>query len=243
MKQIHIKAFMEKISVCIASFNGEQFIERQIDSILKQISFDDEIVISDDGSIDKTVEIINSYKDYRIKLYLNEDRHGIIGNFENAIRHSTGSIIFLADQDDVWLPDKVKNMRVLLGNNDLVVSDCEVVDKALSTLHSSFFELRGSKKGFWNNLYRNSYVGCCMAFRSEILGYVLPFPAKIHMHDWWIGLLVEIKGSTVFYDKPMIQYVRHGNNASPTGGVGFSILRQFLNRYQILLCVLKRLLS
>ena len=89
------------ISVCMATYNGEKYIQEQIDSILCQLSKDDELVISDDHSTDATCDIIKSYNDRRIKLFLNELAKGVTHNFENALLHSKGDIIFLADQDDV----------------------------------------------------------------------------------------------------------------------------------------------
>ena len=233
---------MIRISVCMATYNGALFIERQLNSILHQLTIEDEVIISDDGSTDNTLQLINNFADQRIKVITNKNRHGPVGNFENALKHSSGKLIFLADQDDIWLPDKVTIMAPLLLTYDLVLSDCEVTDHQGNVLRPSFFKYRGSRQGFWTNLYRNSYVGCCMAFRREILTYILPFPTHIHMHDWWIGLLVEAKGQVVFYKEPLIKYVRHGGNASPTGEVGYSFSKQLTNRLFILLNVAKRLL-
>ncbi|GAB4047134.1 glycosyltransferase family 2 protein [Spirosoma litoris] len=226
----------------MATYNGELYIERQLKSILQQLGENDEIVISDDGSTDKTLQLINGFADRRIKVFVNKKHRGPIGNFENALLNSGGQYIYLADQDDIWLPDKILTINSLLKNHDLVLTDCEVVDQNGSLLQSSFFKHRGSSPGFWNNLYRNSYMGCCMAFRREILEYVLPFPSKIHMHDWWIGLLVEAKGRVIFYEKPLIKYVRHGGNASPTGEVGYGFYRQFSNRLFLLVNLIKHLL-
>ena len=90
-----------KISVCIATFNGEKFIQEQIQSILPQLGEDDEIVVSDDGSTDRTMEILELFKDKRIRLLVNEGKHGFIWNFENALRKAKGDVIFLCDQDDI----------------------------------------------------------------------------------------------------------------------------------------------
>ncbi|GAB3944236.1 glycosyltransferase family 2 protein [Spirosoma harenae] len=234
---------MAYVSVCIATYNGSAFIERQLSSILAQLDSGDEVIISDDGSTDNTVAIITNFADPRIKLLINKNRHGPIGNFENTLQHTSGQLIFLSDQDDIWLPNKVAVIRSLLEKYDLVLSNCEVVDQSGKVLHPSFFQTRGSKPGFWMNLYRNSYMGCCMAFRRNVLAYSLPFPKRIHMHDWWIGLLVEAKGRVTFYEEPLIQYVRHGNNASPTGEQGYSFLKQLTNRLFLLLNVAKRLLA
>ena len=98
------------ISVCMATHNGGKYIKEQIDSILVQISNEDELIISDDSSTDDTVEIIKKIKDKRIKLFENNKFFSPNLNFENALLHSKGDIIFLSDQDDIWKKDKVKIM-------------------------------------------------------------------------------------------------------------------------------------
>ena len=130
----------------------------------------------------------------------------------------------------------------LLKQYDLVLSNCCVVNNKELIIYNSFFSHRGSRPGFWRNIYKNSYMGCCMAFRAEILSYVLPFPNSIYMHDWWIGLLVEVKGSVHFYDKPLIKYLRHGNNLSPTGEDGYNVFRKVENRFNLLMNLVLRLL-
>jgi len=206
------------ISVCLASYNGEQFIAEQIESILAQLSTGDELIISDDGSNDQTIGITSSFNDSRIKIINNDKCKGVIKNFENALMHAKGDYIFLSDQDDVWLPSKVKESIKYLDKNLLVVSDCRVVDKQLKEISHSFFRLRGSKKGILNNIVKNSYLGCCMAFRKELLQYALPIPNGAAMHDIWLGLVAETQGTVQFIDKQLILFRRHGANASFTTG-------------------------
>ncbi len=231
-----------QVSVCMATFNGEQFIERQLRSILQQLRSRDELIISDDGSTDNTEAIITGIRDSRIRVCKNQGRKGPVGNFENALREASGKFIVLSDQDDVWLPGKMDAVLYALKQADLVLTDCRVVNRHHEILWPSFFKHRGSAPGFLRNLLKNSYVGCCMAFRREVLLYALPFPKHIHMHDWWIGLLVEAKGRIVFLHEPMIEYVRHGSNASPTGETSYSVYRQFVNRLMLLLNLVPRLL-
>src|SRR5674476_13034 len=114
------------ISVCLTTYNGEEYILEQIQSILCQIGNDDEVIISDDGSTDHTLKILNKQEDHRIKIYHNNNSKGIISNIENALTYAKGDIIFLADQDDVWLPNKVRICSEALINNNLVISDCYV---------------------------------------------------------------------------------------------------------------------
>nr|AIA84980.1 Glycos_transf_2 [uncultured Leptotrichia sp.] len=94
------------ISVCMATYNGSSFIKAQLESILFQLNTNDEVVISDDGSSDDTLSIIEAFNDPRIRLIEGPKIHSVAHNFEYAIRHSRGDIIFLSDQDDVWLNNK-----------------------------------------------------------------------------------------------------------------------------------------
>lgn len=201
------------ISVCIATYNGEKFIKNQLESILYQLSNDDEVIISDNCSSDKTVQIIESFKDKRIKLLIFEKKN-IALNFENALNNSIGDIIFLADQDDVWLKGKVEVCLQGLETVDLVLTNAVIVDENLKKTNSSFFEYRKTTKGLLKNIYKNTYVGSCMAFRRCILKKALPFPGKIAMHDCWIGLVAELYGSITHIDQTFLLYRRHSNNAS-----------------------------
>ena len=117
------------ISVCMATYNGERYLREQVDSILRELGEGDELVISDDGSTDSTLDIIKSFGDVRIKIFHNEGHHGVNGNFENAISKSTGDYIFLSDQDDVWIEGKVKECLEALGDSDLVLHDAMIVEQ------------------------------------------------------------------------------------------------------------------
>ncbi len=207
-----------KISVCITTFNGEKYIKQQLHSILAQLDENDEIIISDDSSVDNTVKIIKIFNDIRIKIFENNKFRNPIYNFENALIKATGDYIFLSDQDDVWLPNKVNILKSCLQKYDLVISDAFVVDENLNILHDSFYALNNSKNGVIKNLLKNSYIGCCMAFRSNLLPLVLPFPKNIPMHDWWIGLIAEFQGKVFFCEDKLVYYRRHGSNISPTAG-------------------------
>ena len=204
------------ISVCIATYNGEKYIEEQLLSILNQISEADEIIISDDSSNDLTLEKIRGINDKRIKIYENNKFRSPIFNFENALMKAKNDLIFLSDQDDIWEENKIKIMKKELQNYDLVVSDCIVVDENLKILENSFFYLRNSGRGIIKNLYKNTYLGCCMAFNRKILEKALPFPKNIPMHDIWLGIIGESFGKTIFINDKLMRYRRHNNNASPT---------------------------
>lgn len=125
-----------------------------------------------------------------------------------------------------------------LKEHDLVVSDCIVVDEDLKVLDESFFGLVNSGNGFFKNFVKNTYIGCCMAFRRSVLEYILPFPSKIAMHDIWIGLSTEMKGTVFFLKEPQILYRRHENTATLSGlksknNTVFKLYYRFLLLYQL----------
>ena len=144
------------VSVCIAAYNGEQYIKAQLDSILCQLSDGDEVVISDDGSTDRTIEIIKGYGSDTIVLLENQSFKSPIFNFENALKHAKNEIIFLSDQDDLWEENKVTTMLKHLQNCDLVMSDASIIDADGRELNSSFYTLNNSTSGLFNNLIKNS---------------------------------------------------------------------------------------
>ena len=219
------------ISVCLASFNGARFIGAQLASILASSEVD-EVLVADDGSTDGTPDIVAGMRDPRLRL-LRGPRRGVIANFEFLLGQARGEHLFLADQDDVWLEGKVEAMRDALRDADLAVCDCSVVDAELNVLHPSFFAARGSGPGLLKNFWRNSFLGCCMAFRRSVLAYALPFPAAAPMHDWWIGLQASRHGRVAFLPQRLMLYRRHGGNATDAVRSSASPLTQLRWRMQM----------
>ncbi|MBP2283099.1 glycosyltransferase involved in cell wall biosynthesis [Flavobacterium sp. CG_23.5] len=218
-----------KISVCMATFNGEKFIKEQVQSIIKQLSATDEIIISDDGSTDETINIISAFLDPRIRLVQNDSSqfkpnkqsrsYQVTRNFENALSYATGDYIFLSDQDDVWEEDKVEGCLLLLKDKkiNLIVHDANVVDESDNVIARSYFEKVKSQKGFFRNIIKNSYLGCCMVFDRRILLKSLPFPKDLIAHDMWIGLIAEKNGKVAFVDNKFIRYKRHSAAVTASG--------------------------
>jgi len=200
----------------MAVHNGELFLQEQINSILPQLGTNDEIVISDDGSTDTTLEIIKSY-DARISLLPARKFNNPSRNFEYALGHCKNEIIFLADQDDVWHPQKVKIMLNELASCDLLVCDCRMIDENGNVLRESFFKQNRSKNGLIKNLIKNSFVGCCMAFHRKLLEKILPFPLTTSMHDQWIGLIAQRHFNVRFIPQTLVDHRRHPGNYSSTG--------------------------
>jgi len=203
-------------SVCMATYNGERFIIEQLRSILKQIQPEDEVVISDDGSTDQTVQLIKSLHDPRIRLFTGNTFRDPIRNFQHALEQCRGEMIFLSDQDDVWMDHKYSSMLQKLKSYDLVISDSEIVDEQLNLLHPSFFSYFKSGKGVLKNMIKSSYYGSCMAFNRKVLVSSLPFPdTKEIGHDLWLGLVAELKYTVLFYHEPLIRYRRHDSAFTP----------------------------
>ncbi|HWW41768.1 MAG TPA: glycosyltransferase [Pedobacter sp.] len=226
----------------MATHNGALYIEEQLSSILMQLSHKDEIIISDDSSTDDTLKIIKSFGDSRIKLFSN-DFHDVKLNFEFCIKQANGKYIFLSDQDDVWKPNKVERMlHFLTRGYALVLSDASIFDSSSQKImHESFFEFNGSKPGLINNLVKNSFIGCCLAFDSIILKKILPFPSKIPMHDSWIGLVSILFFKVKFVEESLVFYRKHSNNISTTstGKSNYTLFEKVKFRYFLLLNLLK----
>ncbi|HTE29851.1 MAG TPA: glycosyltransferase family 2 protein [Chryseolinea sp.] len=208
---------MTRVSVCIATFNGEKHIVEQLDSILSQLEADSEVIVSDDSSTDKTIELIKSLPDKRITIHPNQKFRSPIFNFEHALKQAKGDYIFMADQDDIWLPGRLNTMMPFFDKYDLIVSDCKVVNEMQETLMESYFAYVRAKPGLFRTLTRTSpYIGCCMAFNRKLLEKALPFPRSILMHDFWIAVLAECAFKIKFIYKPLVLYRRHASAFSAT---------------------------
>lgn len=228
----------------MAAYNGEMYLREQVDSILRQLAENDELIVSDDGSTDHTVELLKGYNDPRIKVVNNTLHKGVKGNFENALRIAKGDYIFLADQDDVWMPGKVENCVAALKDNVCVVHDSYIVDKDLNIITESFFADRNCQSGFLHNWVKNGYLGCATAFRRELLQYILPIPEKLPVfHDIWIGLIADYKFGVKFIPFKGLKYRRHGDNVSVTSDSKFSLMRQIEYRLKELPFIFKRIIS
>lgn len=221
------------ISVCIATYNGEQYIAEQLRSILKQLNDDDEIVISDDGSKDNTLSVVRGINDSRIKIYINNGIHGFTHNFENALSKSNGDIIFLSDQDDIWVENKAQIVLKELKKVDFVTHDCITVDSEMNVLSKSRFKDFNMKGGFWKHMVKSRFLGCCMAFRRNVLEISIPFPLRDDLveHDIWIAAIAFKYFEYSLINEPLIYYRRHGKNASEGGFTkGYSMWNKVYRR-------------
>ena len=207
-------------SICMATYNGAHYIQQQLDSILSQMRADDELIISDDGSTDGTISIIEAYADSRIRLLNNTSKHGVLYNFENALKHAQGDIIFFADQDDVWLPQKMDEVEAFLkgGEYDLVLSNCSMTDATLQIIkpryYDEHFPMRVHPLIRWA---KGGWLGACMAFTQQVKDSVLPFPPHVAAHDIWVGMYSMLHFRCGYLDKPLQLYRRHDATVSFSG--------------------------
>lgn len=219
-----------KISVCLATYNGSRFIKKQLESILGQLSDDDEVIISDDGSTDATIDVINSLNDKRIKIFKHIKDKSISEkylpsfyyasyNFECAIKHSTGDVIYLSDQDDIWAKDRILHTLPYMKEFDLLMCNYSVIDANDNVVIPKYLGPHPIGKSLMYNLWKIPFRGCCMTLTREALLKTLPFPQNCINHDLWIGLYLVHKGyKCKFVDEPLHLYRDHNANVSSVVG-------------------------
>ena len=233
------------ISVCMATYNGEKYIKEQLSSILSQLGSNDEIIISDDKSTDNTINIIKSFNDVRIKVISGLCKKSPTINFENALKNCKGDYIFLSDQDDIWYDNRVKvalselkdeKCLCVLNNYSIINQDGEIIKKCGFDNNDHVL-----KKSFLLQLFSpQKYIGCCMAFKRDLLEIALPFPPYIPMHDMWIGLLASYRNNTHYISEPLVYYRRHGKNVT-TGISPYSVFNRISIRISLLFKILRRI--
>ena len=221
------------ISVCMATFNGQKFILKQVQSILCQLNDEDELIIIDDKSTDNTVKILKKLDDIRIKILINPSNMGSIFSFNKALSLAIGEYIFLSDQDDIWYSNKIDASIEHLEKDklDLIVHDARVVDvDKKHVISESLFRLYDSSPNLIRNLISSRHTGCCMVIKKTALKKLLPIPILFDkkslivslfsiqgiQHDAWLGVLSGVyRFKKKFIPTPLIDYQRHGNNESP----------------------------
>lgn len=220
-----------RVSVAICTFNGASFVREQLESILAQTVSPAQIVVSDDGSTDATLDEVRAVltPDRMQRLGITVDiltrkkPLGVTGNFEAAMAACTGEFIALSDQDDVWQNNR---LGALLGAFDqpdvlLVHSDARLVDEAgrpqrhtlMGSLGASRRELRQEQgmKAFSVLLRRNLVTGATAMVRSSHVRQVRPFPS-VWVHDYWLAITASLCGRIRFVPELLIDYRQHSNN-------------------------------
>lgn len=211
------------VSVCLATYNGEKYIRQQVESILPQLSAADEIVVSDDESTDQTVSILESFNDSRIHIYIHKRRNEKVvwdyatHNFENALSHAKGDYIFLSDQDDVFLPEKISKMKQGIKSHlDLAICNCKICDSALNEIDKTQFEIDVTKS-YLEAFTKFRMLGCCMAFHRALYEKARPFPPSKVGHDLWLFLVAKHYGNVIYIDEPLHLYRRHDSSVTTAG--------------------------
>jgi len=225
------------VSVALCTHNGEHHIASQLDSILGQTRIPDEVLIADDASQDKTAHLLATMAEaaarrtppVKVEVRVNPTNLGFIANFQQVLARCRGDVIFLADQDDVWLPEKIATMLSPFREDPtvgLVYSDAALVGSDLQPLDRTLFGTRSAmnlaRERRPDEVVRQLGInGCTMAVRRELLAWILPIPATWG-HDHWIAFLAHALGRVRPVDRPLMLYRRHpgtaGNDPLLEGG-------------------------
>lgn len=218
-----------RVSVCMAAHRGEAYIGEQIDSILAQLGPSDELVVVDDASPDSTPDLVARLPDPRIRLVHNETVRGYVRTFERALQVARGDYLFLADQDDIWLPGRLNTMLQALDHHAVVSTSVSVLGEP-TDLPRFRLRARDSERHLRNIFavmigYR-PYTGCAMAMRRDILGSVTPIPEFVfESHDLWLALVANTHRQNAHLEAPSVARRLHDANQTP---VGWRSLRKIL---------------
>jgi len=225
---MQVEAERPSVSVVMCTFNGERFVAEQLESILNQTVLPDEIIISDDGSSDSTLAVIDNVRQaselaVRWDIQTRASPLGPAKNFESALKRATGDVIALADQDDVWVPHKLEVLlgRVVDTNGALLVhSDALLTDelgRPGSTLMKALWLTRGERRSLVSGnalralLRRNLVTGATVILAKELRDAAAPIPDN-WLHDEWLGLVAALHGGLVFEQSKLVHYRQHAGN-------------------------------
>lgn len=222
----------QRVSVAMCTYNGERYLQEQLDSIAAQTCLPDELVVCDDRSSDRTIEILQLFKSkvsFPVHLHINPENLGTIKNFEKAISLCTEDIIVLSDQDDIWKPNKIQFiLQVFLNEPEAgyIFSNAELIDENSNSLGSqlwnslkvkhSIIKKYKSQERQVNILLKRSMVwGATMAFRASVKDFIMPISICVYMHDAWIALLsscmgfygIALSDSLIYYRQHSTQQV------------------------------------
>jgi glycosyltransferase involved in cell wall biosynthesis len=237
-----------KVEILLATFNGEKYIVEQLDSILNQTYRNIKITIHDDGSSDRTLEILRDYsKRYPEIINLIDDgisTGSAVRNFEFLLKNSSEEYIMFADQDDVWLPNKIEltlnkmlEIESKYGKDTplLVYTDVKVVDEDLNILSESLWDytkVDGRNRTFSRCLETAVGLGFTMMINKRSKELSLPFPQNVIMHDHWVSLVVSAFGEIEYIDITTGLYRQHRKNVAGVQKFGIGTLKEKILRFQ-----------
>lgn len=200
------------VSIALCTYNGENHLRQQMESLINQTYPFLEIVVCDDASTDGTVLLLEEYrqKDDRVKLILNEKNIGYLKNFERSIKSCSGKFIAPSDQDDVWKLNKIEILVKNICHHELIYHDSEFVNEQLQTLDKKLSDVKRFYKGDDSRylLLENCVSGHACMFRSELRKTIFPFP-DVPYHDWWIALAACGIASVNYVEEPLVLYRQH----------------------------------
>jgi glycosyltransferase involved in cell wall biosynthesis len=206
------------ISILLCSYNGEKFIKEQVDSLLDQSYPNLEIIISDDLSTDGTRAILDQYRTQgRVKIFFQKENLGQSKNFEFALKQARGEFIAFADQDDIWLPEKIETMSGNQGQNWLLYSDSLLVDESGKPIGKKISDLRRMYSGRKTTgfVFSNVAWGHALMIRSELVPRLLPVPENIPP-DIWIAYNAAVARGIKYIDIPLTKYRQHSSTVTKT---------------------------
>lgn len=216
---------MARVSVCMATYRGQDFVADQVASILDQLGPDDELVIVDDASPDRTVAVLRQIADPRIRLHPRDHNLGYVRTFAEALGRASGEFRLLSDQDDIWTPDHVELMVSALAEVEVVATNLATLDgpDAIAgpfgqddwRLHAADSSRRWRNiLGIWAG--NRPYYGCAMGLRASALRVALPIPSfQRESHDLWFALYGNLAGSIRHLDQRTVLRRFHGDNQTP----------------------------
>lgn len=217
------------VEIVLATYNGAEYINSFLDSLLKQTYPYWRLIVRDDGSTDATKDILDTFKrafpERIIPIQDELGNLGVCGNFNQVLLHSKAEYVMLADQDDIWLPAKIErtllvmqSLRKKYGNDIplLVHTDLKVINAQGEVLAPSFWKYQNLDPNFstlFNRLLvQNVVTGCTVMVNRALLERALPIPTEAIMHDWWLGLVAAAFGKVGYVPEATILYRQHGAN-------------------------------
>lgn len=209
---ICLKSDSPLVSIALCTYNGGMYLIEQLQSLFNQTYLNIEIIVVDDGSTDNTREILEQCsKRENIKAYFNEENLGFVKNFEKAISKCSGDYIALCDQDDIWKPEKVELLMKNIQDHILIYANSEIIDKEGNSLNTQLTSIRNFVSG--NNpipfIFHNCIPGHTMLFKKDLIKFIVPFPAEVIFHDWYIAFAAASVGKITYLDQCLVMYRQH----------------------------------
>ncbi|MEN8169038.1 MAG: glycosyltransferase family 2 protein [Pseudomonadota bacterium] len=230
------------VDVLLSTYNGSSYVREMLDSLLQQSFQGFDLLVRDDCSTDNTLSILNEYRSrFNGRLRVIDDSRGNLGpaqSFKALLNETEADYVLFADQDDVWLPEKVQVLVAEMIEEEkrspgipvLVHSDLEVVDENMHSISSSFWGYQGLKPdrtGLSNIMIQNIVTGCATVVNRALVEMMKDMPEEATMHDWWAAMVASTFGVIGTVSVPLIRYRQHGANTlgAKRYGPGYVIKR------------------